>query len=125
MTYQIVLDTNVLIAGLRSRRGASFELLSRLGGEAFEINVSVPLVLEYEAVAREHARELGLTHADVDDVRDYLCAVGHRRQIFYLWRPFLPDPRKPCAGRPANSRRKRAFPLTNSSRRRWPRRCQP
>jgi len=52
----------------------------------------VPLVLEYEAVAREHARELGLTHADVDDVLDYLCAVGHRRQIFYLWRPFLPDP---------------------------------
>jgi predicted nucleic acid-binding protein len=50
-------------------------------------------VLEYEAVAREHARELGLTHSDVDDVIDYLCAVGHRRQIFYLWRPFLPDPR--------------------------------
>jgi putative PIN family toxin of toxin-antitoxin system len=92
MTYQIVLDTNVLIAGLRSRRGASFELLSRLGGDAFEINVSVPLVLEYEAVARAHARELGLTHTDVDDVLDYLCAVGHRRQIFYLWRPFLPDP---------------------------------
>jgi len=82
MTYQIVLDTNVLIAGLRSRRGASFELLSRLGGEAFEINVSVPLVLEYEAVAREHARELGLTHADVDDVLDYLCAVDGRSSIF-------------------------------------------
>ena len=93
MAYQIVIDTNVLIAGLRSRRGASFERLSRLGGQAFEINVSVPLVLEYEAVAREHARELGLTHSDVDDVLDYLCAVGHHRQIFYLWRPFLPDPR--------------------------------
>lgn len=93
MAHQIVLDTNVLIAGLRSRRGASFELLSRLGGTEFEISVSVPLVLEYEAVARAHARELGLTHEDIDDVLDYLCAVGHRRQIFYLWRPFLRDPR--------------------------------
>jgi putative PIN family toxin of toxin-antitoxin system len=93
MAHQIVLDTNVLIAGLRSRRGASFELLSRLGGTEFEISVSVPLVLEYEAVARAQARELGLTHEDIDDVLDYLCAVGHRRQIFYLWRPFLRDPR--------------------------------
>lgn len=93
MAHQIVLDTNVLIAGLRSRRGASFELLSRLGGTEFDINVSVPLVLEYEAVAREQARELGLTHEDIDDVLDYLCAVAHRRQIFYLWRPFLRDPR--------------------------------
>ena len=53
----------------------------------------MPLVLEYEAVAKQQARELGLTHADIDDVLDYLCTVGHRRQIFFLWRPFLPDPR--------------------------------
>ena len=50
-------------------------------------------MLEYEAVAKRQAREIGLTHGDIDDVIDYLCAVAHRRQIFYLWRPFLPDPR--------------------------------
>lgn len=93
MPIPIVLDTSVLIAGLRSPRGASFELLRRLGSGAFELNVSVPLVLEYEAVAKRQARELGLTAEDVDDVLDYLCSVAHHRQIFYLWRPVLRDPR--------------------------------
>jgi predicted nucleic acid-binding protein len=92
MPRQIVLDTCVLVAGLRSRTGASYELLTRLGG-SFEISVSVPLVLEYEAAAKAQARELGLTHADIDDVVDYLCAVAHHREIFYLWRPVLRDPK--------------------------------
>ena len=92
MAVQIVLDTSVLIAGLRSRRGASFRLLSLIGGTAFELSVSVPLVLEYEAAAKAQARELGLSQADIDDVLDYLCAVAHRRAIFYLWRPMLRDP---------------------------------
>lgn len=92
MAVQIVLDTSVLIAGLRSRRGASFRLLSLIGGTAFELSVSVPLVLEYEAAAKAQARELGLSQADIDDVLDYVCAVAHRRAIFYLWRPMLRDP---------------------------------
>lgn len=92
MPVSIVLDTSVLIAGLRSRRGASFQLLSLLGGAAFELSVSVPLVLEYEAVAKAQARELGLTHQDIDELLDYVCAVARRRRIFYLWRPVLRDP---------------------------------
>ncbi len=92
MKHHVILDTNVLIAGLRSRRGASFALLGLLADGAFEISVSVPLVLEYEAVARRQARELGLTHADVDAVVDFVCTQAHHRKIFYLWRPFLRDP---------------------------------
>ncbi len=92
MKHHVILDTNVLIAGLRSRRGASFALLGLLADGAFEISVSVPLVLEYEAVARRQARELGLTHADVDAVVDFVCMQAHHRKIFYLWRPFLRDP---------------------------------
>jgi putative PIN family toxin of toxin-antitoxin system len=92
MKPHVVLDTNVLIAGLRSRRGASFALLGLLAEEAFEISVSVPLVLEYEAVARRQARELGLTFADVDTVVDFVCRQAQHRSIFYLWRPFLRDP---------------------------------
>ena len=91
MKPHVVLDTNVLIAGLRSRRGASFALLQRLGTGAYDVSVSVPLVLEYEAVARRHARELGLTHADVDAVVDFVCLQAQHRTIFYLWRPFLRD----------------------------------
>ena len=49
----VVLDTNVLVAGLRSRNGASFQLLSQIGPDSgFEIHLSVALVLEYEAVLR-------------------------------------------------------------------------
>lgn len=46
----IVLDTNVIIAAIRSRRGASFKLLSLVGRGYFDIALSVPLVAEYEDV---------------------------------------------------------------------------
>lgn len=44
--YQVVLDTNVLLAALRSRRGASHRLLRLVGDPRFRINLSVPLLLE-------------------------------------------------------------------------------
>ena len=87
MKAHVILDTNVLIAGLRSRRGASFALLELLAEDAFEISVSVPLVLEYEAVARRQARELGLTHADVDAVVDFDCLRDYLKIIRF--RPML------------------------------------
>ena len=54
--------------------------------------VSVPLVLEYEETAERKSRLLGLSHSDIDDIIDYICLVSDRREIFYLWRPFLKDP---------------------------------
>lgn len=93
MSTTIVLDTSVLIAGLRSPRGASYALLQHLGSGAFNLSISVPLVLEYEAVAKEHSRAIGLTHAEIDDVVDYICAIADHREIYYLWRPFLRDPK--------------------------------
>ncbi len=91
---QIVLDTSVLIAALRSRRGASFRLLSLVGtSSAFELNLSVPLVLEYEEVAKRPGLTARLSVEAVDAVIDYLCAVSNRREVFFLWRPFLKDPK--------------------------------
>lgn len=85
-----VLDTNVLVAGLRSRNGASFQLLRMLGPEApFQPSISVPLVLEYEMALR---RTLGSKDERIDPVLDYLCQVGDLREIYFLWRPFLRDP---------------------------------
>ncbi len=43
---QVVIDTNVVIAGLRSRNGSAFHLLGLVGSERFKINLSVPLILE-------------------------------------------------------------------------------
>lgn len=89
---QIVLDTNVLVAALRSRRGAAHLLLSRVDSGKFEINLSVPLFLEYEAVCKRLVGEVPLSEQDIDDILNYLCRVAHHRQIFYLWRPSLRDP---------------------------------
>lgn len=91
MTRQIVIDTNVFISALRSRRGASHKLLSLIGGRGFDINVSVPLLLEYEAVAKRLVAELLLSEEDIDDILDYICSIANRCKVFYLWRPILKD----------------------------------
>jgi putative PIN family toxin of toxin-antitoxin system len=91
--YQIVLDTNVLIAALRSRRGASHRLLMLMGSGRFDVHVAVPLILEYEDVARRLIGEIALTEADIDDVSDYICSIAVPREIYYLWRPLLKDPK--------------------------------
>jgi putative PIN family toxin of toxin-antitoxin system len=92
MVRQVVLDTNVFVSALRSRRGASHRLLLLVGGPDFQINLSVPLVIEYEDVAKRMAEEAGLTPADIDDIIDYLCSVARLREIHFLWRPVLRDP---------------------------------
>lgn len=86
---QIVLDPNVLVAALRSRRGASFRVLSLADGGAFEINVSVPLVLEYEDVLRREISKLTVSQGDIGDLIDYMCHIGNRHQVHFLWRPLL------------------------------------
>jgi len=91
--YWVVIDTNVFVSALRSRRGASFRLVTLLGNDRFQINVSVPLVLEYEAAASRAAPATGLTAEDISDILDYICRVANRRKVFFLWRPFLKDPR--------------------------------
>jgi len=88
---RIVIDTNVLVAALRSKRGASYKLLSLINSGKFSIHIAVPLVLEYEDVAKRLLEDIPLTGQDIDDILDYLCAVAQRHQIFYLWRPFLKD----------------------------------
>jgi putative PIN family toxin of toxin-antitoxin system len=90
---QIVLDTNILIAAQRSRLGASARLLSLLGLGHFAVHLSVALVLEYEDVLLRYRLELGLTQDDVIDIVDALCALSTPHEIYYLWRPFLRDPK--------------------------------
>ena len=92
MIRKIVIDTNVFISALRSRRGASYRLFMLLDRGTFEINISVSLIVEYEDVAKRIAREIGLASADIDDMLDYICSVARKHIIHFLWRPFLKDP---------------------------------
>lgn len=92
MKPELVLDTTVITAALLSRRGASYQLLRMVGTGLFNLHISVPLVLEYEATTKRLVGNgIDLTDAQVDDVIDYLCLVGQPHQIRYLWRPFLSD----------------------------------
>lgn len=90
----IVIDTNVFVSALRSQYGASYTLLSLLGSGKFDIDLSAPLVFEYEdAGKRLVGKKSGLKSSDIDDILDYICSVAHRRTVYYLWRPVLRDPK--------------------------------
>lgn len=87
---RIVIDTNVLVAALRSRRGWSFTLLSSVGTGLFDHVIAVPLVMEYESVLLREGMVPLPTEA-VREVIDYLCATGIHQDIHFLWRPKLRD----------------------------------
>lgn len=92
MAINLVLDTNVFVSALMSRGGASFRLIMLLDSGRFEVHLSVPLVLEYESVAKRlQGERIGLSVAEIDDVIDYVCAVAHHHEISFLWRPVLKD----------------------------------
>lgn len=81
----------MLVAAIRSRRGASFELLSRVGTGQFEVAVSVPLVFEYEDALLRARSAAALSERDIADLIDYVCSVAVCQHIFFLWRPQLRD----------------------------------
>ena len=89
---QIVLDTNIIYSALRSRRGASYRLLSLLDSPKFEINLSVPMVIEYEDVLLRKIHTLNFNESQIDQFLDYLCLVGNWHEVYFLWRPILKDP---------------------------------
>ena len=90
---RVVIDTSVLVSGLRSRNGASYRLLTLIDSGKFEPCVSVPLVLEHEAAGKRATSDTSVSIADVDAVIDYVCHVATHHKIHYLWRPALRDPK--------------------------------
>jgi putative PIN family toxin of toxin-antitoxin system len=88
-----VLDTTVLIAALRSDRGASRVLLTSALEGRLTVLASVPLMVEYEAVATrpEHLDAAGLTDEEVRTVLDALATVIEPVRLAFLWRPMLTD----------------------------------
>jgi putative PIN family toxin of toxin-antitoxin system len=89
-----VLDTDVIVAALRSDRGASRQLLLAALNQRFELLLSVPLILEYEAVLTrpQHLDAFGLSSTEVGRVLDGLAAVARPVRLAFRWRPRLSDP---------------------------------
>ena len=89
----MIIDTNVLVAALRSVNGASFRLLKLLenNDNRFEINVSTSIILEYEAVLKREVHRQGKRIGIIDRFIDDIISKANRCQIFYLLRPYLED----------------------------------
>jgi putative PIN family toxin of toxin-antitoxin system len=91
---RFVLDTNVLVAALRSDRGASRKLLLAALDREIQVIASVPLIIEYEAVlTRPHnLAAIGLSIEEMNVVLDAVAAVAEPVLLHFHWRPQLKDP---------------------------------
>lgn len=90
----VILDTNVLVAALRSRGGWSRRMLVQVLESELVAGVSVPLFIEYESVLQrdEQLHAFGLTRAEMDEFLTGLASVLKPIDISFLWRPQLKDP---------------------------------
>lgn len=91
---RVVLDTDVMVAALRSGRGASRKVLSEVLESGVTALLSVPMIVEYEAVLTrpEHLAAASLEVADVQAILDAICSVAEPVRLAFLWRPRLKDP---------------------------------
>lgn len=89
----IIMDTNVLFAGLYSSTGASFQILRLLDDRKIKPIVSTTLLFEYEDVLKREQTILGLSNKQVDIILDNICVLSKFQEIYFLWRPYLKDPK--------------------------------
>ena len=54
--------------------------------------ISVPLILEYEAVGKRQAEALGLPISTVDAIVRAFCFTAYETKVYFRIRPFLVDP---------------------------------
>ncbi len=91
--YRVVLDTTVLVAGLRSRHGASNMLLRRVARPQLVPLCTTTLFLEYEAVLcrAEHRIVHGLDEAALQQFLAAFASAAEAVEVHFLWRPQLQD----------------------------------
>lgn len=88
---KIIMDTNILFAGLYSNRGASFKVLEYLKSGNLQLSLSTPLLFEYEDVLKRHQELLSFDNSKIETVLDNICAFAQHQKVYFLWRPYLPD----------------------------------
>jgi putative PIN family toxin of toxin-antitoxin system len=90
---RVVLDTSVLVSGLRSASGASAAVLSLVSRRRIVPLVTASLMIEYEAVLKrpEHAARLAAGENSVDRFLDELSVYLEPVDVVFRWRPTLRD----------------------------------
>jgi putative PIN family toxin of toxin-antitoxin system len=91
---RLVLDTDVVAAAVRSDRGASRQIILAAFDRRIQVLVSVPLVLEYEAVLTrpQLLKDVAMTIGEAGSVLDATLATAVPVEMRFLWRPQLKDP---------------------------------
>ncbi len=91
---RIVLDTSVVVAGLRTRLGAGNALLRLVAERRLVMLATPPLFLEYEDVLKrpEHRLAHGLMPEEIDDFLAELAALIEPVEVHFQWRPQSKDP---------------------------------
>jgi putative PIN family toxin of toxin-antitoxin system len=91
---RVVLDSSILVAALRSRRGASNRVLVRVAEGRVRPLVTTALFLEYEDVLMRPETRLatGMEVADVEGFLAALAAAAEGVEVSFRWRPQLTDP---------------------------------
>ncbi|MBA2605432.1 MAG: putative toxin-antitoxin system toxin component, PIN family [Acidobacteriota bacterium] len=89
---RVIFDTNVLVAAARSRRGASYQLISFVPSSKFKLIVSLPLYFEYlDVLMRPDVRPKNLSDIEIVDVVNEIVSSAYYHDIYFLWRPWLKD----------------------------------
>ena len=91
---RIVLDTSVVVAGLRTRLGAGNAVLRLVADRRIRLLLTPPLFLEYEDVLKrpEHRLVHGLNLEEIDEFLAELAALAEPVDVHFQWRPQTRDP---------------------------------
>ena len=91
---KIVLDTSVVVAGLRTRLGAGNAVLRLVAEGRVRFLATPTLFLEYEDVLKrpEHRLAHGLTPLEIDEFLGALAARIEPVEVHFQWRPQTRDP---------------------------------
>ena len=94
MIRRIVLDTSVVVAGLRTRQGAGNAVLRLVATGQLDLIATPPLFLEYEDVLKRPEQRLahGLSLEEVDTFLAELAALIKPVDVHFVWRPQIRDP---------------------------------
>jgi putative PIN family toxin of toxin-antitoxin system len=90
---RVVLDTDILVAALRSLSGGSNAVLRAVGHRQLAPLLTPPLFLEYEAVLKRPEQRLahGLGLPQIDDFLAAFASASEAVEVSFQWRPQLAD----------------------------------
>ncbi len=93
VTMEIVLDSNVIYAGLYSNKGASYQILKEVRDEKINPVLTVSLYEEYSDILSRPPLSNVIEENEIEGFLDFFCKKAYLQDIFFLWRPFLKDPK--------------------------------